>query len=268
MSLGSGGGGPPAAAQRPTGVVERLSDPTAEAAYQAKGLVVGYVQSGKTANFSGVIAKAADAGYKLIIVLAVTLDVMRSQAERRVDKDMIGRELLDRNYITDADWDRFLGHGAKPSELGSFDWYRLTGPESDYKKLGRGVDALKFEANDPTKPLWHKDNIFLAGTRIAIVKKNSKILERLLSDLRLLSRGRIGSPLDQIPALIIDDESDQASINTKKAPSDVATQDRNAANAAIVDLLRCLPRAQYIGYTATAFANVFVDPNSEEDIFP
>jgi hypothetical protein len=251
-----------------TSVVERLSDPTAEAAYQSKGLVVGHVQSGKTANFTGVIAKAADAGYKLIIVLAGTMDVLRSQTQRRVDKDMIGRELLDRDYIADADWDRFLSHSAKPSELGSFDWYRLTGPESDYKKLGRGVEALKFEASDPTKPLWHRDNIFLAGTRIAIVKKNSKILERLLSDLRLLSRGRIGSPLDQVPALIIDDESDQASINVNKSPSGGAAQERTATNAAIVDLLRLLPRAQYVGYTATPFANVFVDPNNEEDIFP
>src|ERR1700722_2667682 len=137
-------------------IVGRLSDPERMEAYQTKGLVVGYVQSGKTANFTGVIAKAADAGYRLIIVLAGTLDVLRSQTQRRVDKDMIGRELLDRDYVADSDWDKFLSHGAKPSDLGAFDWYRLTGPESDYKKLARGVEALQFEAADPTKPLWNK----------------------------------------------------------------------------------------------------------------
>jgi hypothetical protein len=251
-----------------TSIVERLADPTSEKAYQSKGLVVGYVQSGKTANFTGVVAKAADAGYKLIVILAGTLDVLRSQTQRRVDKEMIGRELLDRDYVSDSDWDKFLSHGAKPSDLGAFDWYRLTGPESDYKKLARGVEALQFESIDQSKPLWNKDNLFQARTRIAIVKKHSKVLDRLLSDLRLLARGRIGAPLDQVPTLIIDDESDQASINAQKnAPAGVV-QERTATNKAIVDLLRLLPRAQYVGYTATPFANVFVDPNSEEDIFP
>ena len=50
------------------------------------GLVLGYVQSGKTANFTGVIAKAADAGYRLVIVLAGTLDILREQTQRRIDK--------------------------------------------------------------------------------------------------------------------------------------------------------------------------------------
>lgn len=251
-----------------TSIVERLADPTSEKAYQSKGLVVGYVQSGKTANFTGVIAKAADAGYKLIIVLAGTLDVLRSQTQRRVDKDMIGQELLDRDYVSDADWEKFLKHGAKPSELGSFDIYRLTGPESDYRELSRGVDALKFEGSDPTKPLWDRDNLFTAGTRIAIIKKNARILERLLADLLLLSRNRIGSPLDQVPTLLIDDESDQAGINVSKIAPEGEEQKRAPVNKGIVNLLKILPRAQYIGYTATPFANVFVDPNNEEDIFP
>jgi len=102
-------------------VVERLADPAAETAYQAKGLVIGYVQSGKTANFTGVIARAADAGYRLIIVLGGMLDVLRSQTQRRIDKELVGRELLFREYVNDPDWDEFLSHGAKPSELGAFD---------------------------------------------------------------------------------------------------------------------------------------------------
>ena len=243
-------------------IVERLANPSSEAAYQTKGLVVGYVQSGKTANFTGVIAKAADAGYKLIIVLAGILDVLRSQTQRRIDKDMIGQELLDREYETDHDWDEFLKHGAKPSTLGAFDWYRLTGSESDYRRLGRGVEALQFEA-PLGKPLWHKDNLYQIRTRIAVVKKNPAVLRRLLGDLRLLQRRGIGAPLNQIPTLIIDDEFDQASINVKAASGDIAP-----TNQAIVDLLKVLPRGQYIGYTATPFANVFVDPENEADIFP
>ncbi|MBP0496012.1 Z1 domain-containing protein [Roseomonas indoligenes] len=251
-----------------TSVVERLADPTSVAAYQSKGLVVGYVQSGKTANFTGVIAKAADAGYKLIIVLAGTLDVLRFQTQRRIDKDLIGQELLDDNYASDADWSRFLKHGNLPSKLGSFDFHRLTGPDSDYQSLKAGLEALQFEAAEKSKPLFDKENIFRARTRIAIVKKNSKILKRLLTDLRRTRDSGQGAPLDQIPALIIDDESDQASINVSKPTADADSVDRKPTNQAIVHLLGLLPRAQYVGYTATPFANVFVDPNNEEDIFP
>lgn len=251
-----------------TSVVERLSDPTRAEAYQTKGLVVGYVQSGKTANFTGVIAKAADAGYRLIIVLAGTLDVLRNQTQRRIDKDLIGRELLDRDYVNDADWERFLSHGAKPSSLGSVDWQRLTGPESDYRELGRTVAALAFEKGDPNQEYWAPDNLAAASPRIAVIKKNSKVVGRLLKDLRLLSRTRTGAPLDQVPALIIDDESDQASINSNKPATDPEEQERTATNLVIVELLRLLPRAQYLGYTATPFANVFVDVNNPEDIFP
>ena len=76
---------------------------------------------------------------------------------------------------------------------------------------------------------------------------------------------KLGAPLDQVPTLLIDDESDQASINVFRGPN---KEEKTATNRAITDLLKLLPRGQYIGYTATPFANVFVDPNNEEDIFP
>jgi hypothetical protein len=246
-----------------TKIVERLADPADERAYQSKGLVVGYVQSGKTANFTGVVAKAADAGYKLIILLAGTLDVLRSQTQRRLDKELIGKELLDKDYISDADWDQFLSHGAKPAALGAFDWYRLTGPESDYQKLGRGYEAIQFEAVDSQKPFWHPDNLAGSKARIAIVKKNPSVLKRLSGDLKLLQRHGAGAPLDQIPTLIVDDESDQASINVRASTNGVTP-----TNKEIKELLRILPRSQYLGYTATPFANVFIDPSNEEDLFP
>jgi hypothetical protein len=249
-------------------IVERLADPTADSAYQSKGLVIGYVQSGKTANFTGVIAKAVDAGYRLIIVLGGMLDVLRAQTQRRIDKELVGRELLFREYVNDPDWDEFLTHGAKPSELGGFDLARLTGPEEDYQRLAINVAALKFERQNSALPFNHPDNLFRAPARIAILKKNSRVLQRLLSDLASLNRQKLGAPLDQVPALIIDDESDQGGINTKKPTPGAVEEERNATNQAIVDLLRLLPRAQYVGYTATPFANVFVDPSSEGDIFP
>src|SRR3954447_26362138 len=98
-------------------IVERLADPEREDAYQAKGLAVGYVQSGKTANFTGVTAKAIDAGYRLVIVLTGTTDLLRTQTQRRLDKELIGvenilggvspndEELLDQvDYQDDPEW--------------------------------------------------------------------------------------------------------------------------------------------------------------------
>ena len=225
----------------------------------------------KLPAFTGsVIAKAADAGYRLIIVLAGTLDVLRSQTQRRVDKDLIGREMLGEDYQSDDDYAAFLRHGELPSILGHFDWVRLTGPESDYKSLRRGIDALAFDRPSPDKPLWHSDNCLRSKAKIAVVKKNKAILGRIIRDLGELKKHGLGAPIDQISALIIDDESDQAGINTKRQKDGVSPEDqeRSSINEAIVKLLKMLPRAQYVGYTATPFANVFVDPTSEADIFP
>lgn len=249
-------------------IVEKLADPKAPAAYQSKGLVVGYVQSGKTANFTGLIAKAADAGYRLIIVMAGVLDVLRSQTQRRLDKELIGRELLQDEYQTDPDYEEFVSHGKRPSELSEFDIYRLTGPDNDYKSLAYGKEALKFDRKDPTRPFWDPENLHPATARIAVVKKHPAILQKLSADLRALAKDSIGAPLDQVPVLIIDDESDQASINTAAPSPSGEIIDRTQTNKAIVGLLKQLPRSQYVGFTATPSANALVDPAAADDIFP
>jgi len=249
-------------------IVEKLADPRANAAYQSKGLVVGYVQSGKTANFTGLIAKAADAGYRLIIVMAGVLDVLRSQTQRRIDKELIGRELLQDEYQTDPDYDEFVSHGKRPSELSAFDIYRLTGPETDYKSLAYGKEALKFDRKDASLPFWAPENLHPSTARIAVVKKHPAILQKLIADLRALSRDKLGASLDQVPVLIIDDESDQASINTAAPSPSGEVIDRTGTNKAIVGLLSQLPRSQYVGFTATPSANALIDPGAAEDIFP
>ncbi|WP_405459367.1 Z1 domain-containing protein [Streptomyces sp. NBC_00101] len=259
-------------------VVERLADPTRAEAYGARGLVVGYVQSGKTANFTGVTAKAIDAGYRLVIVLGGTLNLLRGQTQRRLDMELIGREnilrgtdpadtdaLVGIDYQDDEDWPaKFVSHGGRPSALGGFDIERLTTRDNDYKSLLNGIRTLEIEKQDRTQPLYAPDNLHHAAARIMVVKKNKLVLEKLITDLK-----KIGPLLAEIPALIIDDESDQASVNTtdpKKWEDDTAS--RSAINSQITKLLKLLPRAQYVGYTATPFANVFVDPGDGEDIFP
>ncbi|MGC4761396.1 Z1 domain-containing protein [Micromonospora sp. DT46] len=257
-------------------VVERLADPTRHERHQAKGLVVGYVQSGKTANFTGVIAKAIDAGYRLIVVLTGTTDLLRTQTQRRLDMELAGRENLLRgiseddtesfDYHDDPDWisGKFLQHGCRPSDVGRPDIIRLTTRSFDYRSLQQGISALDFERRDRTRPYFDPTNLLPSDARLLVVKKNGPVLRKLVKDL-----GKITARLSEIPALVIDDESDQASPNTSNPKKWAEDQtERTAINKVIAELLVLLPRAQYVGYTATPFANVFIDPSDAENIFP
>lgn len=270
-----------------TDIVGRLADPAAGTPYQSKGLVVGHVQSGKTANFTGVIAKAIDAGYRLIIVLAGTIDILRTQTQRRLDMELVGRENIlggvdeltgpipdDMDYAADGDvdWrdDKFVRLGIDVSqqrEVPSI--IRLTGKRFDYKNLQAGISALDFrrggELADPAKPVWDEVNLFGTDVRLAVVKKHKTVLEKLADDI-----ARIHARHDELPVLIIDDEADQASVNTTKPGKRDAKgeQERTAINGLIARLMRELSRSQYIGYTATPFANVFISPDDSEDVFP
>lgn len=265
-----------------TEIVGRLADPSGSRPYQSKGLVVGHVQSGKTANFTGVIAKAIDAGYRLIIVLTGTVEILRSQTQRRLDMELIGREnilrgerdedlLVEVDYVStdDADWraGRFVSYGANFTHTGVPAIRRLTGAKDDYTLLRAGLDTLDpragHELNNPARPMWHPDNIHQTDVRIAVVKKNKAVLTKLVRDLR-----RIKALLNEIPALIIDDEADQASVNTLNPKRATEDRSRTAINKLIAELLGHLDRGQYVGYTATPFANVLVSPEDAEDIFP
>lgn len=264
-----------------TDVVERLTDPTRKEAHQSKGIVVGYVQSGKTANFTGVIAKAIDAGYRLIIVMTGTVEMLRSQTQRRIDMEMVGRQNIigdipeeqasqhKIDYFDDDDWraGRFLDLG---QDMMATEIHRLTQHKTDYRKLGHQFKSLKLERAFSALPLYDPANLFKAHARLAVVKKNATVLKKLVGDIKANKNA-----FAEIPVLIIDDESDEASVNTVD-PEKVKTakaegkefQERKAINACISDMLDLMPRAQYVGYTATPFANVFVDPSDPLSIFP
>jgi len=204
-------------------IVAWLESPWA-ARINTRGLVVGYVQSGKTANFTAVIAKAADAGYRFFIVLSGTKKSLRQQTQQRLDKELI--------FLND--------------EI----WYTPTS-ERDFRPFGNV-------------------NFFLSDAKhdkiLCVVKKNATILNHLIRWLR----GASSEALRKCPFLIIDDEADEASVNTARNQTDSmpASTDRTAINKRLVDLLRLLPKAAYIGYTATPFANVFIDPRSPDDLYP
>lgn len=255
-------------------VVERISDPAKFEIYKARGLVVGYVQSGKTTNFTAVIAKAIDAGYRLIIVLSGMTNLLRNQTQRRLDMDLVGIENILRgvsepdiphDYIEDEGWPgKFISYGRQPSLSGHVDIHRLTSQE-DFRRRDAGLNPLEFEfeKRDRHRSLFDRENLDHAGARLAVVKKQEERLKHLKSELRAVGAAKCA----EVPTLIIDDESDQASVNTIN-PRKIVDRTRSRINHSIVEILKLLPRAQYIGYTATPFANVFVNPSDPEDLYP
>lgn len=241
-------------------VLSHLEDPRGPRPFSVRGLVVGYVQSGKTANFSALIAKAVDAGYKVIIVLSGLHNTLRRQTQLRLQRD--------------------LGHdntpGVGPPEP-SMDWVWMTGEEvnQDFNPAGQNAGVLK--GNNHV---------------ILVVKKNKSRLDRLISWMD----GKV--PAD-VPVLVIDDEGDQASINTggnraggiaDEEDPEVTDQtdltaddvdgefeadelDPSAINERIRKLLRTFARCSFVAYTATPFANVLIDPDAidrvaGDDLFP
>lgn len=248
-------------------ILECLSNPESKHVYSSRGLVMGYVQSGKTANFAGLVARAADAGYRLIVVLAGTWNILRNQTQRRFDKELLGKELLhnDDTYQNrrPADWDDFLEHGAYPPDLGHYTWQRLTRPDIDFRGLKAAIDSLEYEKRHKHLPLHHPDNLHHLPVKLLVVKKNSSVLRKLVGDL-----SKLKTRLAEIPTLVIDDESDQAGLNTVDPAKVQGGSERTATNEGIIRLLKLLPRGQYVGYSATPYANALVNPDDPEDLFP
>ena len=199
-----------------TRVVAQLPNPHGQGDYHCRGLVLGYVQSGKTTNFTAVIAKAADAGYRLFIVLSGIHDALRQQTQDRLNDQL---------------WERH-------PEL----WHRLTN-EDDFRPTDN-VDALL---------ATHDQRV------LAIVKKNGPRLRALRRWLFEAQPDRLAA----CPVLIIDDEADQAGVNTAKPD-----RQPSRINGLIRGIVNGLPKSAYVGYTATPFANVLMDPMNYEDLYP
>ncbi|MEQ1737997.1 MAG: hypothetical protein ABL886_16525, partial [Rhodoglobus sp.] len=251
-------------------VLESLARPHANTAEPRRGLVVGYVQSGKTTNFTAVLSKAIDAGYRLIIVLAGTIDLLRLQTQRRLDMELVGVENIgidpedpEREYRDDDSFPKkFISYGAKPRLLGSTNIKRLTSSSGDFRSIDASFQALAFDELGGREKAYTIEAIKRTNVRLIVIKKVTPRLKKLVREIRNNKDVR-----EQLPTLIIDDESDQASVNTVN-PDKVTAKERSQTNAHIVQLLELLPRAQYIGYTATPFANVLVDAADAADIYP
>ncbi|WP_019203539.1 Z1 domain-containing protein [Tsukamurella sp. 1534] len=199
-------------------IVGLTPNPTGDAR-SARGLVVGFIQSGKTTNFTAVAAKLADRRYRMVIVLAGIHNALRRQTQARLNNDLA------------SDPER---------------WFVVTGEEGDFDltRLSTGTS----HKHDATAYLTSQDK-----TTLLVVKKNAAVLRKLLL---WLNKPSAKNALRTAPVLVIDDEADQASVET------------GTINPLIRDLLALFPRGTYIGYTATPFANVFINPADSDDLYP
>lgn len=244
-------------------VLGLLEDPLREGQWDRRGLVVGHVQSGKTGHYTGLICKAADAGYKIIIVLAGMHNNLRSQTQVRLDEG-------------------FLGYETKPMKDG-------IGP-----KIGVGLidgDASirpNFVTNRSDKGDFSNALVKNLGITpeerpwLFVVKKNKTVLTRLLSWMT----NHVANTKDEngrkvvtnLPLLMIDDEADHASVDTGEQLFDCegnpdTEHEPTAINRSIRRILNLYTRSSYVGYTATPFANIFIHERSETkedgpDLFP
>lgn len=218
-----------------------LNDPLSPGEWDRRGLVVGHVQSGKTANYIGLISKAADAGYRFIIVIAGIHNNLRKQTQIRIDEGFVG--------LT-GDGEKITRTGVGKRNNSRQVPVPLTNTASDFNKKVASAHSHDLELYEQA-----------GRPAILVIKKNVSTLQRLnrwLSDLNADQAGQIS----KIPMLLIDDEADNASINTNK--SDL---DPTKTNALIRQLLKLFKKSCYIGYTATPFANIFINPNDEKDMF-
>jgi len=247
-------------------ILELLEDPSREGPWDRRGMVVGQIQSGKTSNYIGLICKAADAGYKLIIVLAGLHNNLRSQTQLRIDEGYLG---FDTELSRAFDQENLrMGVGLLlGAEFVTVHSLTSSANNGDFnRKVAEQVGVLPGGA-DPV---------------ILVVKKKQSVLRNLLM-WALSVRGEhdpySGKTIVKgIPILVIDDEADNASINTNPLPRDEngkILDDFNvtAINGLIRRLLDSFEQSAYVGYTATPFANIFIYPEGEtdrhgEDLFP
>jgi Z1 domain len=244
-------------------VLALLEDPNRAGSWDRRGLVVGHVQSGKTGHYSGLICKAADAGYKIVIVLAGLHNNLRSQTQMRLDEAFLGYE------TKPVPEDMF------PIGVGEIDGDPSIRPNYATNRTNGGDFRAGIARNlgiTPEQRPW-----------LFVIKKNKTVLERLLRWIRN-HVANVHDPetgrrkVTHLPLLLIDDEADHASVDTGEIVFDAdgkpdEEHQPTAINRLIRRILYSFSRSAYVGYTATPFANIFIHERAETreegpDLFP
>jgi len=230
-------------------ILDFSGDPRQDGSWARKGLVMGNVQSGKTQNYLGLINKAIDAGYQTIIVLGGHLNDLRMQTQERIDEGVLGAPSR-HHQETSAGQVGPIGVGL---------WYK------------NKIVAATTTAGDFSAPFADSFGVKLdAGTTVIFtIKKQTQVMKALIAWIERVHflNSAEGKTLAK-PMLLIDDEADYASINTKSHKNEVTL-----TNELIRQLLSQFSKSSYVAYTATPFANVFIDPdeksyNELDDLFP
>ncbi|WP_052471050.1 Z1 domain-containing protein [Dehalococcoides mccartyi] len=227
-------------------ILDLLGNPANETSWQRCGLIMGDVQSGKTANYATLCNKAMDAGYRVLIILAGTQENLRRQTQERLDLELVG---LDSQLILDR-----VGRKL-PVGVGRIDGNHF-------------VATFTSKNNDFDQKLLNNLNMRITTCLepvVFVIKKQKHRLTYLEKWLRIYNAGPDGK-IDS-PMLLIDDEADNASVNTKD------DDDPTTINECIRKLLILFKRASYVGVTATPYANIFINPDNEKemlgnDLFP
>jgi len=225
-------------------ILDKCVNPKKDGSWDRRGMVVGHVQSGKTSNYVGLVNKATDAGYKVIIVIAGTISSLRRQTQERIDSGYIGRSSSD--FIQKKEYN-IVGVGkykVKTEIYPLTSSYYLKGDEGDFNQKARIPLG--------TNPV------------VIVIKKNKGILEKLIDWLARDPNVKDidgSSKLFDVPVLIIDDEADAASVNASKSIEDIKT-----INKLIRTLLTLFNQNTFIGYTATPYANLFISQDHNEDL--
>lgn len=230
--------------------LDRLTDRTLDGLFNPDlngiiskyGLVVGQVQSGKTSNYTGLICKAADAGFKLIIVLAGVHNNLRSQTQLRLDEGFLGFDTQFQRAFNTGQHTIGVGIGKNALPANSV---TSSADNGDFS----ATTTQTFNTNEPI---------------IGVVKKNSRVLEKLFQWLssQADTNGNGDRRISNKSLLLIDDEADNASININK------DDDKSSKiNEHIRNILRLFNKSGYVGYTATPFANIFI-PLEDDQLFP
>ncbi len=227
-----------------------LENPTKPGQWDRRGMVVGHVQSGKTANYTGLVCKAADAGYKVIVIIAGIHNNLRNQTQRRIDEGFVGFDSTSNLLRRTLPRQTVVG-------VGRFDPRRRPAAFTTSQR-----DFNKTIADSVGVPLQN-----LVEPAVFVIKKNPNTLRNLIEWLTAHNAQR-GTSTIRETMLLIDDEADNASINIRHRQDEISR-----INGQIRQLLRLFDRSCYVGYTATPFANIFIDPDSDDemlghDLFP
>lgn len=229
-------------------ILDNFFDPSLKGSINKKGLVVGQVQSGKTANYTGLICKAADAGFGLIIVLAGIHNNLRSQTQIRIDESFLGFDTqhsraFDQKSINIGVGDPYFGSPIVAHSLTS------SIEKGDFTQGAANALGLNFNTSEPI---------------VSVIKKNPHVLKRIYQWLGAQANedGDLGRIIRNKSILLIDDEADNASINISNDPGR-----QSSINGWITKILNLFGKNAYVGYTATPFANIFI-PLDDLNLFP